>query len=199
MPGYDDSKVVWKPQSRRVVFKTKVLDILELDSESPGGETRDYTLIDAPDWVTVIPVLAPAAGGDCERFVMVRQWRHGENRVTVEFPGGVMNPGETAFDAAKRELLEETGYEAGQMIQLAAFSPNPALMTNHQHFFLALNLIDTKKTSPDDDEFIDVLIEDAETVFCRMESGEYSHGLMTSGAFLYLRWRQRSQAMVPKF
>jgi 8-oxo-dGTP pyrophosphatase MutT (NUDIX family) len=197
MSDYDDSKVTWKPQGRRVVFKTRVLDILELDSMSPGGDTHVYTLIDAPDWVTVVPVLAPenaraaGAGKERDRFVMVRQWRHGENRVTVEFPGGVINPGESALDAARRELLEETGYEARQMIELAAFSPNPALMTNHQHFFLALDLTDTAKTSPDDDEYINVVIEDTETVFSRMESGEYSHGLMTSGAFLYLRWQQR--------
>jgi 8-oxo-dGTP pyrophosphatase MutT (NUDIX family) len=193
MLDYDDLRVTWEPQSKRVVFKTSVLDILELASKSPCGETRGYTLIDAPDCVTVIPVLAPepaGADGTRERFVMVRQWRHGENRVSTEFPGGVINPGESAMDAAKRELLEETGYEARQIIQLASFSPNPALMTNHQHFFLATDLTDTKKTSPDEDEFLNILIEDTETVFSRMESGEYSHGLMVSGAFLYLRRHQ---------
>jgi 8-oxo-dGTP pyrophosphatase MutT (NUDIX family) len=185
MRNFEDSPLIWKPVSKKTVCRTRVLKVIELDSQSPRGDVRTYTLIDAPDWVTVIPVIKVPR----EQFVMVRQWRHGENRITSEFPGGVINSGESVEEAAKRELLEETGFSASTIVRLAQFSPNPALMTNHQHFCLAFDLHDTKKTHPDDDEYIHAFIEDAESVFARMETGEYSHGLMVCGAFLYQRYK----------
>jgi 8-oxo-dGTP pyrophosphatase MutT (NUDIX family) len=187
MRDFIDSPLIWKPVSKKAVCQTRVLKVIELDSQSPMGDTRSYTIIESPDWVTVIPVIETPR----EQFVMVRQWRHGENRITAEFPGGVINAGESAEEAAKRELLEETGYEASKIVRLAPFSPNPALMTNHQHFCLAFDLRDTKKTHPDDDEYVYAFIEDAESVFARMEAGEYSHGLMVCGAFLYQRYKAR--------
>ena len=187
MPDFTDSRLIWKPVSKKTVCKTRVLNVLELDSQSPEGDVHTYTLIESPDWVTVIPVIETPR----EQFIMVRQWRHGENRITVEFPGGVINAGEAVEDAAKRELLEETGYKASKIVRLAPFSPNPALMTNHQHFCLAFDLADTKKTHPDEDEYVNAFVEDAGSVFARMETGEYSHGLMVCGAFLYLRYKAR--------
>jgi 8-oxo-dGTP pyrophosphatase MutT (NUDIX family) len=181
----DDSLLVWKPVTDKRLLKTPVLTVEQLTSRSPKGDEHDYIIINTPDWVTVIPVIQSPPR---EQFIMVRQWRHAENRLSVEFPGGVINRGETPEQAALRELLEETGYHAQKLVQLSSFSPNPALMTNHQHFFLAFDLTDTGARHLDYDEYVHVLIEDTESVYQHMRNGEYSHGLMACGAFLYQQY-----------
>ena len=68
---------------------------------------------------------------------MVRQYRHGAGQLTLETPGGLIDPGETPAEAAARELLEETGYAADEIVSLGAVNPNPALFSNRLHGFLA--------------------------------------------------------------
>jgi 8-oxo-dGTP pyrophosphatase MutT (NUDIX family) len=193
MSNFDDSRLAWKRTGKKQLFSTPVLTLNQITSRSPKGDERNYVIIDAPSWVTVIPVIQKDS---VEQFIMVRQWRHAENRMSVEFPGGVINPGETPEQGAARELLEETGYTAKKLIQLASFSPNPALMTNRQHFFLAFDLTDTGKLHLDEDEYMHVIIEESESVYEHMQSGEYSHGLMACGAFLYQRYLRTAQRPV---
>ena len=66
---------------------------------------------------------------------MVRQYRHGANRITLETPGGLVDPGETPAEAAAREMLEETGYQAREIISLGGINPNPAIFSNRLHAF----------------------------------------------------------------
>ena len=68
---------------------------------------------------------------------MVRQYRHGSRRCTLEIPGGLVDPGETALQAAQRECLEETGYRIRTVHALGVLNPNPALFTNRLHSFWA--------------------------------------------------------------
>jgi 8-oxo-dGTP pyrophosphatase MutT (NUDIX family) len=185
MCNSEDSQLAWTQIQQKKLLTTAVLTVNQITSRSPKGDEHDYVIIDAPSWVTVVPVIK---NDSHEQFIMVRQWRHAEKRMSVEFPGGVINPGETPAQGAARELLEETGYTAKRLVPLASFSPNPALMTNRQHFFLAFDLTDTGKLHLDEDEYMQVIIEDAESVYRHMENGEYSHGLMVCGAFLYQRY-----------
>lgn len=101
----DDKKLIWHEKFRREVFKTPVFAVTERISVSPDGTEGVYIVNEAPDWVIVIP-------DDGENFLMVRQWRHGEKSLSIEFPGGVIDKGEVPLEAAKRELLEETGATA---------------------------------------------------------------------------------------
>lgn len=100
------------------------------------GRTHAFTRLHSPDWVNVIAFLA----GDSEpELLVVEQFRHGLDQSTLEIPGGVCDAGETPLESARRELLEESGFEAERWIPLGACAPNPATQSNHCHFFLALD------------------------------------------------------------
>ena len=92
---------------------------------SARGARGEFLVLEAPDWVNVVAVTRSGDGEDC--FLMVRQFRHGAQMITTEFPAGLIEPGEDPLAAARRELEEETGYRAGKMTLIGKVSPNPGL------------------------------------------------------------------------
>ena len=172
----------WKEESRKKIFDCRVFSIHESMCRSPDDQLRAYTVIDATDWAIVVPVLETAEG---RKFVMVWQWRHGSRCMSLEFPGGVFEPGEDPCDAAARELLEETGYRPGAIRKMGEFSPNPAIMSNRVHFFLAENLVNTGRQNLDPDEFMEAELVSAEAVLQGMGKPPYIHALMGSALSLY--------------
>lgn len=175
----DDKKLIWHEKSRKEVFKTPVFTVTERTSASPDGTEGVYIVNEAPDWVIVIP-------DDGENFLMVRQWRHGEKSLSIEFPGGVIDKGEVPLEAAKRELLEETGATAKKMTFLGSMNPNPALFANHVHVFLAEDLEFSGRQNLDSDEYVNYLEIPKPEVIKKMGSPEYCHALMASATALYL-------------
>jgi 8-oxo-dGTP pyrophosphatase MutT (NUDIX family) len=145
---------------------------------------KTFTVLDAPDWAIVIPVLETEGG---RQFVMVRQWRHGAGELSLEFPGGVFEKGENAETAAARELKEETGYSAGKIQKLGEFSPNPAIMSNRVHFFLATELSSPAGQQLDEDEYVEVETHTVEEVLGGMGKPPYIHALMGTAMALYLQ------------
>ncbi|MDO5773571.1 MAG: NUDIX hydrolase [Spirochaetales bacterium] len=175
----DDKKLIWHEKFRRETFTTPVFTVTERTSVSPDGTEGVYIVNEAPDWVIVIP-------DDGENFLMVRQWRHGEKSLSIEFPGGVIDKGEVPLEAAKRELLEETGATAKKMACLGSMNPNPALFSNHVHVFLAEDLEFSGKQNLDSDEYVNYMEIQKSEVIKKMGSPEYCHALMASAAALYL-------------
>jgi hypothetical protein len=78
--------LIWKEESRKTVFTSRVFNISEQICRSPEGNTGAFTVLDTSDWAIVIPVIETCRGRE---FVMVRQWRHGAKELSLEFPGGV--------------------------------------------------------------------------------------------------------------
>ena len=131
----------------------------------------------------VIPVLG-------DRFVLVRQWRHAAQRITVEFPGGVRDGGEDPAETAARELLEETGFRAGKLTKLGACSPNPALFSNTFHCYLAQELTATGEQHLDEDEVLAYETRPISEVLNAFGGPEFSHALMGTALAFYLRSRK---------
>ena len=105
-----------------------------------GREANEFYVLEYPDWVNVTAVTTDG------RLVMIKQYRHGLQRTDYELCAGVIEEGETPEDAARRELLEETGYGRGEWKLLCKIAPNPSTQTNYTFCFLAegVEQIDTQ-------------------------------------------------------
>jgi len=186
----DKNNLTWKEESRKKVFDCRVFSVNESFCRSPDNKTGVFSVIDAADWAIVVPVLETVSltpsGTLGKKFVMVWQWRHGLRELSLEFPGGVFEPGENPEEAAGRELLEETGYKAGKIRKLGEFSPNPAIMSNKVHFFLAEDLVNTGRQDLDPDEFVEVELVDVDAVRKGMGKPPYVHALMGTALAMYM-------------
>ena len=170
----------WEVTGRTVLLPTPIGTVCSVHSRTQNGTEGDYIILDAPDWAVVIPELD---GG--KRFLVVDQWRHGTEKMSREFPGGVIEKSETPAEGAARELREETGCIADELIHLGSVSPNPALQSNLVHFFLARGLHKTGGLQLDDDEFLESTAVSAEEVFSGMGKPPYTHALMCAAFTSY--------------
>jgi 8-oxo-dGTP pyrophosphatase MutT (NUDIX family) len=178
--------LIWKEESRKTVYSCPVFSVEERTCRSPEDKAKVYTVLDTRDWAIVIPVVHTERGRE---FVMVRQWRHGAKALSLEFPGGVCEKGEDPSRAACRELREETAYEAGKISKLGEFNPNPAIMSNQVHFFLAEDLKPAGSQELDEDEFVGVETIPWEEILRGMGKPPYIHALMGTALALYLQRR----------
>ncbi len=105
----------------------------------PNNQTLDYNYVHKRDFALTIPILQSG------EFVMVEQYRYPVKAVTLEFPKGSANPNEQLIDCAKRELSEETGYQAKNIKSLGQYYLAPGIMDQSFEVFLATNLIPGKQ------------------------------------------------------
>jgi ADP-ribose pyrophosphatase len=162
----------WRTLRRGDERDLTILRIREDVMEDPHGRTHPRVIISAPDWVHVL-ALTPEG-----QAVLVRQFRAGIQADTLEFPGGMVDPGETPAAAAARELEEETGFAAGRWNALGACHPNPALQNNRLHTFLALDCLRVAEPRLDAGEDVRVELVPAASLRDRAASGEITHALV---------------------
>lgn len=116
----------------------------------PDGTEATREVVDHVDAVTLVPLDHDG------NVVLVRQYRHPLGRELLELPAGAIDPGETPIDAAQRELREETGLAAGELVPLGGFYSAPGFLTEYLHLFLARDLR-ADPLDPDPDEFVEVV------------------------------------------
>lgn len=133
-----------------------------------GAAYPAFTL-ELADWISV------AAITDAGEFVLVRQYRHGVDAVTIETAGGLVDPGEEPASAAPRELLEETGYGAESLETLGWVHPNPALQANRCFLYLARGARRIAEPAGDEHESTEAVVMSADEVTAAMQDGRISH------------------------
>ena len=169
----------WRRLGSERLHRCRVFDLDRIRFAPPDGRApRDFFVVEAPDWINVIPLT------DDRRVVLVRQFRFGIEGFTLEIPGGMCDSGEDPAEAARRELREETGYEAREIVPLGWVHTNPAVQTNRCHSFLALGVARTGPAEPDPDEELEVTTAPLSAIPDLVTSGAITHSLVIAAFHL---------------
>lgn len=169
----------WKRLARQTLVHDRWLALHADRCELPGGRAIEpYYVLEEKDWVHV------AAFDASNRVLIVRQYRYAAEIFCSELPGGAVDPGEDPLDAAKRELREETGYEASSWTRLPTFYPNPARQTNRLHLFVARDLIKVGEQSLDETEEMTVEFLNHDAVMRRMREGDFLQSMHVASYLL---------------
>ncbi len=178
MSGTDD--VAWTEIDSRIVGEYSAFRIRRRSARSPrDGSIHDFDVVDRRDCVQVV---APVDDG---RLILVEQWRHGVQRVSLEFPAGVLEEGEDPVAGALRELQEETGYRAAGGAVIGVVDMDPAIETSRVHIVRLRNCVPTGERRQDAGEAIRVrLVAEAE-IPALIRSGTLTHATAIATWYLY--------------
>lgn len=137
----------WRTLSSRPVYATPWLRVREDTAITPAGVETTYSVIDCGECVGVLPFV------DDQTVLLVRQYRYVAGRVTWEMPTGGVHAGETAEQAARRELAEEAKVAARELVPLGAYHTSKSVMDETAHLYAAYGLT-PRALAADEDEFI---------------------------------------------
>lgn len=171
----------WTTLESRMMLEHPVLRV-ERCHRQKGALQGEFVVLHSPDWVNVVPVTPQG------RVVLIRQWRHGSGDSALEIPGGLVDPGETPRQAAARELAEETGYRARELVFLGKVNPNPALFDNTCHIFLGVDVEPDGPSCLEEHEEIAVLTVEQEALPGLVKSGRIDHCIVIAAlSFFWLQ------------
>jgi len=164
----------WSRLDSETVYTCRIFSLRKDRNRSPrDGREHDFFVLDSGDWVNIIPITAN------DEVVLIHQYRHGIDDITLEIPGGMVDPHDPSpLHAARREMQEETGYDSADVVPLGTVHPNPAIQGNRLHTFLARNVELTGAVSFDSTEETEVVLVPLDGVDALIRQGVISHALV---------------------
>lgn len=144
-----DAGLAEHPLTEDVAWTGRIFNVNRLQVELPDGRRALRDVVRHPGAVAIVALTEEG------RICLVRQYRTALGRVTVEIPAGKLSAGEDPLECANRELLEETGMVAEKMAFLTTIASSDGFCDELIHIYMATGLT-FSKSSPDDDEFINV-------------------------------------------
>lgn len=179
------TKPAWKVVQDKKVYETPIFNLHQKKMTPSGPEKAGtFYILDAPEWINVI-ALTPE-----RKIILVEQFRFGIEKCTLEIPSGMVDPGETPIESAKRELAEETGYTAAKWTKLGEVSSNPAIMTNFTHLYLAEECIKSEEQNTGEHEDILVHTMPLDEFLDLVKSGDIHHAIVLSAVSQFLLHRK---------
>jgi ADP-ribose pyrophosphatase len=120
--------------AREIVFRAKKFQVALDTTPLPDGRTVPRHIVTHPGAVAILPVV------DAEHICLLRNFRPAVDQALWEIPAGTLEPGEPSDEAARRELAEETGYQAARWRKLREFYPSPGILSERMYLYLAEDL-----------------------------------------------------------
>ncbi len=172
----------WQKLSSRYLVKEKWATLRVDTCKLQNGTTKDdYFVLEYPNWVNAIALTKE------EKIILVSQYRHAADIISLEIPGGVMDGEETPEFAVRRELLEETGYSFKHATLIATLYPNPATSNNKTFTFLLTGGIKTHDQHLDEHEILNVEEYSVEEVKQLLQNNKIDQALHTAALYYGLQ------------
>jgi 8-oxo-dGTP pyrophosphatase MutT (NUDIX family) len=181
----------WKKNKDQVAYDCGFFQVHVQQSSSPvTGKEHPFYILSTRDWVNVIALTKD------RKIPMVSQFRHGSGEMSLEIPGGAVDSRDgDPLDAAKRELLEETGHEAARWVELGQLRPNPAILDNTCHIYLALDAERTGELDLDEAEELEVSLHGLPEVESLIAKGGIRHALVIAAFQLFELYRRQNPSV----
>jgi 8-oxo-dGTP pyrophosphatase MutT (NUDIX family) len=173
--------VKWETISRSDGGNFKIFNLAWYKRRHPEWKREnDFVVLDTPSWVNIIPITSD------NKVILIEQYRHGTDSITLEVPGGIVENGEDPRLAAERECREETGYLGkGDSELLGVNEPNPAFLTNKCFSYLWTGCSLQTVQELDRHEDIKVIEVPMTNIKSMILSGKITHSLVLDAFFFY--------------
>jgi ADP-ribose pyrophosphatase len=157
----------WERLRSEKLFETPYFVLRSDRLRLPDGVIKDpYYVIERPDAAIIFPLTKEG------EVILVRQFRPPLERMELGLPAGLVEPGEKPEAAARRELLEETGYAGGEWESLGSLASSPSLKDNWAYLFLARGVEETSAPDPDEHELVEVVRVSVEDILGLIRGGQ---------------------------
>lgn len=198
-PEIPPSDPAWRTLGSQTVIANRWVNLRADDCVTASGKpVSPYYVLSYPPWVHVVALT------DADEVILVRQYRYAAGAMVIELPGGQMDAADSSTEqAARRELLEETGYEAGGLMHaVCPLYANPATHTNQLHAFATAGArrIGPPRLEPSEDS-LSVLLVPVADLLPKLPCGFIGHAMQVSALLLGLMALGRidlSPARVPR-
>jgi len=170
----------WTIKSENELFRKRIFAMRDLECHHPDKDvTHRFFTLTSPDWINIVAITEDG------RFIMVRQHRLGTDEITMETPGGLAEENEPPEETARRELREETGYEAGEVHLLKKLTNNPAIFNNYIYYYYAANCKKVHEQNLDAAEDIEVVTCSRDEIIDMINHGLINHTIIVCALYLY--------------
>lgn len=171
----------WNVENREILADHRVFRVRKDVCRSPKtSRLHEFFVLEGSDWINVVATTVD------DQIVLIRQFRHGAGEVTLEIPGGSVDPSDSSpLEAARRELLEETGFASDHWVEIGRVNPNPAIQANTCHTFLARNAVKVAEPALDGTEDIEVEVFRVSELDSLVREGHITHALVLAALHFF--------------